>query len=100
MSLLSTDILKNRKLSLKEVKLPTTELRVEPIIYQIEKPDNKEEELVLIKKQIIDRALSKFIKIVDLDFTLNFVINSVLDKGLKFNNKDYDYFELKINKLK
>ena len=46
--------------------------------------------------EIIDYALSKFVKIVDLDFTLNFIINSVLEKGLEFTNKEYDYFELKM----
>jgi hypothetical protein len=101
MSLLSADITKNRRLSLKEVKLPATERRAEAIIYQkIEKPDQTEELILLQKREIIDTALSKFVKIADLDFTLNFVINSLLDKGYSFTNKEYDYFELKTNKLK
>ena len=44
MSLLSTDITKVKRLSLREVKLPTTERRVEPITsIQIERPPTDEE---------------------------------------------------------
>ena len=44
MSLLSTDITKVKRLSLKEVKLPAPELRVEPITpIQVEKPPTEEE---------------------------------------------------------
>jgi hypothetical protein len=44
MSLLSTDITKVKRLSLKEVKLPAPELRVEPITpIQVERPPSFEE---------------------------------------------------------
>lgn len=44
MSLLSTDIAKVKRLSLREVKLPTTERRVEPITpIQVERPPTAEE---------------------------------------------------------
>ena len=44
MSLLSTDITKVKRLSLKEVKLPAPELRVEPITpIQVERPPSDEE---------------------------------------------------------
>lgn len=44
MSLLSTDIAKVKRLSLREVKLPTTERRVEPITpILVERPPTDEE---------------------------------------------------------
>lgn len=43
MSLLSTDITKVNRLSLKEVKLPAPELRVEPITILVERPLTDEE---------------------------------------------------------
>jgi hypothetical protein len=53
MSLLSTDITKVKRLSLKEVKLPAPELRIEPI--QVERPPTDEE--IAYSKMIAKNSL-------------------------------------------
>lgn len=62
MSLLSTDITKVKRLSLREVKLPTTERKVEPITpILVEKPPTDEEiaysKLVAINPQRIEELV-------------------------------------------
>jgi len=66
MSLLSTDITKVKRLSLREVKLPATELRVEPITpIQVERPPS-EEEILYSKFLAINPSLEEFINTLDL----------------------------------
>jgi hypothetical protein len=64
MSLLSTDITKVRRLSLSGVKLPTVELRVEPIT-PIEKPPS-DEEMAYSKLVAINPLLEKLVNSLDL----------------------------------
>jgi hypothetical protein len=64
MSLLSTDIAKVRRLSLSGVKLPTVELRVEPIT-PIEKPPS-DEEMAYSKLVAINPLLEKLVNSLDL----------------------------------
>jgi hypothetical protein len=64
MSLLSTDIAKVRRLSLSGVKLPTVELRVEPIT-PIEKPPS-DEEMAYSKLIAINPLLEKLVNSLDL----------------------------------
>jgi hypothetical protein len=64
MSLLSTDITKVRRLSLSGVKLPTVELRVEPIT-PIEKPPS-DEEIAYSKLVAINPLLEKLVNSLDL----------------------------------
>jgi hypothetical protein len=64
MSLLSTDIAKVRRLSLSGVKLPTVELRVEPIT-PIEKPPS-DEEIAYSKLIAINPLLEKLVNSLDL----------------------------------
>jgi hypothetical protein len=64
MSLLSTDITKVRRLSLSGVKLPTVELRVEPIT-PIEKPPS-DEEIAYSKLIAINPLLEKLVNSLDL----------------------------------
>ena len=60
MSLLSTDIGKVKRLSLREVKLPTTERKVEPITpILVERPPTDEEidkpKLIALAQRVIER---------------------------------------------
>lgn len=50
------------------------------------------------KINIINQALNN-INHVDINVTFNYVVNYVLDNGLIFDNKDYDYFEFKISTI-
>ena len=64
MSLLSTDITKVKRLSLREVKLPTTERRVEPITpILVERPPTDEEiaysRLIAINPQRIEELVER-----------------------------------------
>ena len=66
MTLLSTDITKVKRLSLREVKLPAPEPRVEPTtIIQVERPPT-EEEIVYSKLVAINPLLETWVKRLDL----------------------------------
>lgn len=66
MSLLSTDITKVKRLSLREVKLPTTERRVEPITpILVEKPPT-DEEIAYSKLVAINPLLEELVESLDL----------------------------------
>ena len=66
MSLLYTDITKVNRLSLQEVKLPTTERRVEPITpILVERPPT-DEEIVYSKLVAINPLLEKLVDSLDL----------------------------------
>jgi hypothetical protein len=63
MSLLSTDITKVKRLSLKEVKLPAPELRIEPI--QVERPPT-DEEIAYSKLVAINPLIEELVERLDL----------------------------------
>ena len=66
MSLLSTDITKVKRLSLKEVKLPTPELRVEPITpILVERPPS-DEDILYSRLVIINPFLEELVETLDL----------------------------------
>ena len=66
MSLVSTDITKVKRLSLREVKLPAPELRVEPITpILVERPPT-DEEIVYSKLVAINPLLEKLVDSLDL----------------------------------
>lgn len=66
MSLLSTDITKLKRLSLREVKLPTTERRVEPITpILVERPPT-DEEIAYSKLVAINPLLEELVERLDL----------------------------------
>ena len=66
MSLLSTDITKVKRLSLREVKLPTTERKVEPITpILVEKPPT-DEEIAYSKLVAINPLLEELVESLDL----------------------------------
>lgn len=66
MSLLSTDITKVKRLSLREVKLPAPELRVEPITpIQVEKPPT-DEEIAYSKLVAINPLIEELVERLDL----------------------------------
>jgi hypothetical protein len=66
MSLLSTDITKVKRLSLREVKLPITERRVEPITpILVERPPS-DEEIAYSKLVAINPILEKLVDSLDL----------------------------------
>ena len=66
MSLLSTDIAKVKRLSLREVKLPTPERRVEPITpILVERPPT-DEEIVYSKLVAINPLLEELVERLDL----------------------------------
>lgn len=66
MSLLSTDIAKVKRLSLREVKLPTTERRVEPIIpILVERPPT-DEEIAYSKLVAINPLIEELVERLDL----------------------------------
>ena len=66
MSLLSTDIAKVKRLSLREIKLPTTERRVEPITpILVERPPT-DEEIVYSKLVAINPLLEELVERLDL----------------------------------
>jgi len=66
MSLLSTDITKVKRLSLREVKLPAPELRVEPITpIQVERPPT-DEEIAYSKLVAINPLLEELVERLDL----------------------------------
>ena len=95
MSLLSTDITKVIRLSLKEVKLPTPELRVNPVTYnQIER--------TLIKEEIIYSKLVNTTPLIEeLVTKLNLVSETTGDNINKVNiPHPLDYIdEVEKNKL-
>jgi hypothetical protein len=64
MSLLSTDIAKVKRLSLREVRLPAPERRVEPIT-QVEKPPT-DEEIAYSKLVAINPILEELVECLDL----------------------------------
>jgi hypothetical protein len=67
MSLLSTDITKVKRLSLREVKLPAPERKVEPITpILVEKRPPTEEEMVYSKLVAINPLLETWVKRLDL----------------------------------
>jgi hypothetical protein len=66
MSLLSTDIAKVKRLSLREVKLPTTERRVEPITpILVERPPT-DEEIAYSKLVAINPLIEELVERLDL----------------------------------
>jgi hypothetical protein len=66
MSLLSTDITKVKRLSLREVKLPTPELRVEPITpILVERPPS-DEEIAYSKLVAINPLIEELVERLDL----------------------------------
>ena len=66
MSLLSTDIIKVKRLSLKEVKLPAPELRVEPITpILVERPPS-DEEIAYSKLVAINPIIEELVERLDL----------------------------------
>jgi hypothetical protein len=66
MSLLSTDITKVKRLSLREVKLPTPELRVEPITpILVERPPS-DEEIAYSKLVVINPLIKELVERLDL----------------------------------
>ena len=66
MSLLSTDIAKVKRLSLREVKLPTTERKVEPITpILVEKPPT-DEEIAYSKLVAINPLIEELVERLDL----------------------------------
>ena len=66
MSLLSTDITKVKRLSLREVKLPTPELRVEPITpILVERPPS-DEEIAYSKLVAINPLIKELVERLDL----------------------------------
>jgi serine/threonine protein phosphatase PrpC len=66
MSLLSTDITKVKRLSLREVKLPTPELRVEPITpILVERPPS-DERIAYSKLVVINPLLEELVERLDL----------------------------------
>jgi hypothetical protein len=66
MSLLSTDITKVKRLSLREVKLPTTERRVEPITpILVERPPT-DEEIAYSKLVAINPLIEELVERLDL----------------------------------
>ena len=67
MSLLSTDITKVKRLSLKEVKLPTTERRVEPITpILVERPPT-DEEIAYSRLIAINPLIEELVERLDLE---------------------------------
>lgn len=70
MSLLSTDIAKVKRLSLREVKLPTTERRVEPITpIMVERPPT-DEEIAYSRLVAINPYLEELVESLDLVSTI------------------------------
>ena len=70
MSLLSTDITKVKRLSLREVKLPTTERRVEPITpILVERPPT-DEEIAYSKLVAINPLIEELVERLDLVSTI------------------------------
>lgn len=66
MSLLSTDITKVKRLSLREVKLPTPEVRVEPVTpILVERPPT-DEEIAYSKLVAINPLIGKLVESLDL----------------------------------
>ena len=66
MSLLSTDIAKVKRLSLREIKLPTTERRVEPITpILVERPPT-DEEIAYSKLVAINPLIEELVECLDL----------------------------------
>jgi len=66
MSLLSTDITKLKRLSLKDVKLPAPELRVEPVTpLQVERPPTPEE-IIYSNMIAINPLLEELVECLDL----------------------------------
>lgn len=66
MSLLSTDITKVKRLSLREVKIPTPELRVEPITSTtVERPPS-DEEIIYSKLVSSNPLIEELVEILDL----------------------------------
>jgi len=97
MSLLSTDITKVKRLSLREVKLPAPELRVEPITpILVERPPTNEE--VFYNKLIAVNPL-----IEELVETFNLVsINTgerIKKVDLKTDNKSHPEPEIKVKEI-
>src|SRR5690554_7917511 len=64
-SLLNTDITKVKRLSLREVKLPTTERRVDPPPIQVERPPT-DEEIAYSKLVAINPLLEELVERFDL----------------------------------
>jgi hypothetical protein len=64
-SLLNTDITKVKRLSLREVKLPTTERRVDPPPIQVERPPT-DEEIAYSKLVAINPLLEELVESLDL----------------------------------
>ena len=70
MSLLSTDIAKVKRLSLREVKLPTTEQRVEPVTpILVERPPT-DEEIAYSRLVAINPLLEELVESLDLVSTI------------------------------
>jgi len=68
-SLLNTDITKVKRLSLREVKLPTTERRVDPPPIQVERPPT-DEEIAYSKLVAINPLLEELVESLDLVSTI------------------------------
>ena len=66
MSLLSTDIAKVKKLSLREVKLPTTERKVEPITPILVERPPADEEIAYSKLVAINPLIEELVERLDL----------------------------------
>ena len=66
MSLLSTDITKVKRLSLREVKLPTTERRVEPITSILVERTPTDEEIAYSKLVAINPLIEELVECLDL----------------------------------
>jgi len=66
MSLLSTDIAKVKRLSLREVKLPTTERRVEPITPILVERHPTDEEIAYSKLVAINPLIEELVERLDL----------------------------------
>lgn len=66
MSLLSTDITRVKRLSLREVKLPAPELRVEPITLSMAERPPSDEEITYSKLVAINPLMEELVKRLDL----------------------------------
>jgi hypothetical protein len=97
MRLLSTDITKVKRLSLREVKIPTTERRVEPITpILVERPPT-DEEIVYSKLVAINPLLEKLVDSLDLvSIKTGERINKV---DLREDNKPHPDTEVKAQEL-
>ena len=97
MSLLSTDIAKVKRLSLREVKLPTPERRVEPITpILVERPPT-DEDMAYSKLVVINPLIEELVE------TFNLVsINSgerIKKVDLKTDNKPHPEPEIKVKEI-